>query len=74
MAENSRSVDDYVSSLDERTAVDSATLADMMRQITGQEPTLGMSAPSASAPTTTSTTAAARETATPSASIRGRAS
>ena len=35
-----RSVDDYVASLDEQTAADSRTLLEMMRRISGHEPTL----------------------------------
>lgn len=38
--DNDRSVDDYIASLDEQTASDSSELLEMMRRISGQEPTL----------------------------------
>ena len=38
--DNDRSVDEYIASLDEQTASDSSELLEMMRRISGQEPTL----------------------------------
>ncbi|MFE6256487.1 DUF1801 domain-containing protein [Agromyces sp. NPDC057865] len=38
--QDDRSVDEYLASLDEQTATDSETLIEMMRRISGQEPTL----------------------------------
>lgn len=35
-----RSVDDYIASLEEQTAKDSATLIEMMQRVSGQEPAL----------------------------------
>jgi hypothetical protein len=38
--QDDHSVDEYLASLDEQTATDSETLIEMMRRISGQEPTL----------------------------------
>ena len=40
MTDDARSVEDYLASLDEQTANDSATLLDLMRRVSGREPQL----------------------------------